>query len=213
MSHLHKQFEDVIALMGISTHDFPIALFYNAPVGIRFEIGESKNMFFPGTRRINPAYRNNALIRAKTLFDDLPYSPNILRIDIYPQEKSTFKRDILRVISKIGLLPPHETITQRRFDEHSSYIQEHLYWDLSTSTYQADKLLLEIINGDLDGYSELCGSTYFLNTECPILYYLYDDRGADVIAKDKSCLRPLYQKYSSWILEYDRERIDRIFAE
>jgi len=40
---------------------------------------------------------------------------------------------------------------------------------------------------------------------------MYDDRGMDLIAESKVVLVPIYQKYNSWILAYDKERIDNIF--
>ena len=40
---------------------------------------------------------------------------------------------------------------------------------------------------------------------------MYDDRGLDVIAKDKKSLDSLYHNFNDWILEYDREKIDLIF--
>lgn len=44
-------------------------------------------------------------------------------------------------------------------------------------------------------------------------FHLYDDRGADVVSMDKEILRPLYIKCNNFILDHDREDIDRVFAE
>ena len=77
---------------------------------------------------------------------------------------------------------------------------------------QIDKLLLEIIKGDIGGFSCLCSNVYFLNAKCAILYHLYDDRGVDIVANDKYSLLPLYQKYNEWILQYDKAKIDQLFA-
>lgn len=45
-----------------------------------------------------------------------------------------------------------------------------------------------------------------------IIFYMYDDRGLDVIAKDKEQLKTVYKDFNTWILDYDRERIDKIFS-
>lgn len=45
------------------------------------------------------------------------------------------------------------------------------------------------------------------------LYYVYDDRGADLIAASKETLRQIYQNFSQWILNYNREQIDKLFEE
>src|SRR5699024_3600191 len=46
-----------------------------------------------------------------------------------------------------------------------------------------------------------------------MLYHLYDDRGLDLVAKDKNKLYPLYETFNDWILDYDREAIGRIFKD
>lgn len=40
---------------------------------------------------------------------------------------------------------------------------------------------------------------------------MYDDRGMDLVAENKRALLHIYIKYNSWILAYDKERIDNIF--
>ncbi|WP_236809626.1 DUF3885 domain-containing protein [Bacillus glycinifermentans] len=45
-----------------------------------------------------------------------------------------------------------------------------------------------------------------------MVFHLYDDRGCDVIAARKEDLEPLYSRLNEWILDVDRDRIDRLFA-
>lgn len=52
---------------------------------------------------------------------------------------------------------------------------------------------------------------YFVNITKKMIYHLYDDRGCDVIAANKEDLRLLYDNYNEWILDYDREQIDKLF--
>ncbi|MBG9629275.1 DUF3885 domain-containing protein [Bacillus thuringiensis serovar andalousiensis] len=33
--------------------------------------------------------------------------------------------------------------------------------------------------------------------------FMYDDRGSEVIAKNKEIIRDLYKKYKEWILDYE----------
>lgn len=88
-----------------------------------------------------------------------------------------------------------------------------LYWDVTKDSVQTEKLLLEILKGDIGGFYCLCSNVYLLNTECHMLYHLYDDRGADIVAKNKRLLLHLYRKYESWILAYDKDQIDQIFSD
>ena len=39
---------------------------------------------------------------------------------------------------------------------------------------------------------------------------MYDDRGLDIIRLQRN-LRPIDNKHNDWILDYDREQIDRQF--
>jgi hypothetical protein len=42
---------------------------------------------------------------------------------------------------------------------------------------------------------------------------MYDDRGLDVIANSKDALHGLYHDFNTWILDYDRPRIDATFSQ
>lgn len=59
----------------------------------------------------------------------------------------------------------------------------------------------------------MSSNVYFINVRDNLLFHLYDDRGADVVSMDKEILRPLYIKCNNFILDHDREDIDRVFAE
>lgn len=106
---------------------------------------------------------------------------------------------------------PGEWAEESVCDGDTRYIQEHLYWNLAKGGFQIENLLLEIIKSDIGGISALCSNVYFVNAEHAVLYYLYDDRSADIAARDRAQLQKLYQKYGGWILPYDRDRIDRLF--
>ena len=52
---------------------------------------------------------------------------------------------------------------------------------------------------------------FFVNISKRLIFHMYDDRGLDIIAADKENLRPIYEKLNDWILDYDREQIDKQF--
>lgn len=52
---------------------------------------------------------------------------------------------------------------------------------------------------------------YFLNIGKKLIFHMYDDRGLDIISSDKETLRPIYKHHNDWLLDYDRERIDKQF--
>ena len=55
-------------------------------------------------------------------------------------------------------------------------------------------------------------SSVYLAGPGPFLYHLYDDRGLDVLGGSQKLLLPLYHQFHDWILEYDLEKIDQMFA-
>lgn len=60
-----------------------------------------------------------------------------------------------------------------------------------------------------------CGSDYpdvfFINLTKNVIFFIYDDRGCEVIATNKETIYPLYIKYGDLIDEYSREEIDQRF--
>jgi hypothetical protein len=49
---------------------------------------------------------------------------------------------------------------------------------------------------------------FFVNITKDVIFFIYDDRGCEVIASDANILRPLYEKYFNWIEDVDRKRIE-----
>jgi hypothetical protein len=52
---------------------------------------------------------------------------------------------------------------------------------------------------------------YFININKQLIFHMYDDRGLDIIAANIETLRPIYEKHNNWLLDYDREKIDKQF--
>jgi len=52
---------------------------------------------------------------------------------------------------------------------------------------------------------------FLINATKDIIMFMYDDRGSEVISKNKETIRSLYEKYKEWIPDYKRESIDKLF--
>lgn len=52
---------------------------------------------------------------------------------------------------------------------------------------------------------------FFINLNKKIIFNMYDDRGLDIIATNIETLRPTYEKFNDWLLDYDRELIEKKF--
>lgn len=206
-----ERFETILHSLGMARLEHP--LFYHAPVGIRFEIGGCEPVYLDRKAEHltpNPSYVQNALDRAAEIYRSLPAPPDILRIDGYPEEEPA--GSLLTAIQQKAALPaPHEQITAPVMDEDgNTHSQVQFYWNLSRINVQPERLLREIILGDIGGWSGFASNVY-LTGPGPFLYHLYDDRGLDVLGGSRELLRPLYHKFHDWILEHDLERIDELF--
>ena len=191
-------------------------LFYNAQFGLRFELGVQ----YRGGD--NPLYFTNVLLRSSMIFREVfdtkeqmmvivksfssiePFTCFNQGVEVFP----TYLKDK-------GLMK--EVITTevaRNYEENG---------DLSCITYQ-HVLICKMESIDYIGILEalahqdfaidphISDSVFFINPYKHIIYHMYDDRGMDLIAESKEVLSPIYQKYNSWILAYNKEQIDNIFS-
>ncbi|MEK4029602.1 DUF3885 domain-containing protein [Pseudobacillus sp. FSL P4-0506] len=49
---------------------------------------------------------------------------------------------------------------------------------------------------------------FFVNTTKDIIFFVYDDRGCEVIAREADRIRSLYENYYDWVEEVDRKKIE-----
>lgn len=216
MLALSDDFSAVLHVIGLDGIRHPI--FYHAPAGIRFEIGGTEDVYSAGKRhknlRPNPAYLSSATRKAQTIYAHLPAPPDILRIDGYPDERTGDRDIVAAVCSVTGMPQPHEQILNNFLwsEEDEGVSQLQLYWNIKKSAFSPHRILREVVRADIGGYSGLVSSVYFADTSNAVLFHLYDDRGADVVAANKETIRPLFEQYNQWILDYDRDSINRLFA-
>lgn len=190
-------------------------LFYNAPVGLRFELG------VPYWGVESPPYFTNILLRSSMIFRD-----------VFDTDEQ-----MIVVVKSFSCIKPYTCINQGE-DVFQKYIKdkelikqvnsiefEKHYednGDLSGITYQHILICnIKSINyiGILKSISHqdfaiepfISDAVFFINPRKHIVFYMYDDRGVDLISESKESLLPIYHKYNSWILTYDKERIDNIF--
>lgn len=208
---LEERFETILHSLGMARLEHP--LFYHAPVGIRFEIGGDEPVYLERkVKRLtpNPAYVQGALDRASAVYHHLPAPPDTLRIDGYP-EKEPAESLLAAIRQRAGLPVPHEQFAVAEMDEDGdTHSKVQFYWDLSKIAFESERLLREIILGDIGGWPGFVSSVYLVGPG-PFLYHLYDDRGLDVLGGSRELLRPLYRQFHNWILAHDLERIDELF--
>lgn len=212
---LSERFDNLLVKIKNPMLEHPV--FYNCPIAIRFEIGYETPVYLETSPSddmiVNPKYIEAAHKRTKAIYTALQQVPNLLRIDTYPNEDEPgYENEFyLSVFQKLVSFP-HEQRKIQINDGDEQHMVLQFYWDLSKMDFSPDLLLREIIRADLGGISALTSSVYFANTEAAYLYHVYDDRGADLAAERKETLYPIYQNFNQWILDYNREEIDNLFA-
>ena len=76
-----------------------------------------------------------------------------------------------------------------------------------------EQLLKAAINTDFATRTpQFNGECYLINKTKQLVLNLYDDRGMDVVSTNKDQLKALYRSHNKMILDYDRERIDKMFS-
>ncbi len=86
---------------------------------------------------------------------------------------------------------------------------EHRFSALIPSASRGfDSLFRAIIWGDHGGYENLSVRALIVAPTAQFGFSPYDDRGADLFAAKAESLLPLYREFESWILDFDRSRIE-----
>ena len=204
----HNQFTQIINNMGIQSVYGP--MFYQAKYGLRLEMGvgaPTDERF-----RIIPTHFEEAIHRALSIYQATePY--DILRINVWldRDDEDEIPGEIPGYFTSLGLPECDESYVEIHYSDGYEYQIKACYWDLRKLTFNWKKLFHDIVYTDFKKPYFLASNVFFLNTKAEILYHLYDDRGLDVVATDKMTLQPIYQNYHTWLLDYDREAMKKVF--
>lgn len=173
-------------------------LFYNAEVGIRFEIG------IPDPSVSDEEYQEQVNYRALTLFKDVHHDDDEMLIALNYDLKRAPKPKKIKAFD--------HALMNQQIIRSLSCKNIHKYDDQDDG-WESYRLVLKCRCSDLK-YRKILFSPYdlyFVNTSRNTIFHFYDSRGLDVVSNSKEVLKELYLKRNKWILNYDRERIDSIF--
>ena len=191
-------------------------LFYNWYYGLRFEIGDPNIGVWKDENKtiVNNLYFGKALQRAKKLFEaSFNSDDNVFCIfQKYSRGRQKIKKRhyCYKYIKKFDKIESFNIIDLFEPDD-MDYKSEHYHRVVFLTTIKHVNYI-DILNRSI--YYDFGGNaldSYFINIEQNIIFHLYDDRGLDIIAKNKYTLHKLYLQYNDWILDYDRNEIDLLF--
>lgn len=187
-------------------------LFYNWPIGLRFEIG-------PDEIELCEEYFETAYKRAVSLFEFVFGHDD--EIEIVYQQYSDGRKKIRKgnfIYKQISL--------SHKGQLHCSDIRDIYelgykcecwkrlnFLNLKIEDIDYKNILLSLVNTDFGiRKPSMRGECYFINRTKNVILNLYDDRGMDVIGAKKESLVSLNKSKNDWLLDYDREKMDSVFS-
>ncbi|HIT72412.1 MAG TPA: DUF3885 domain-containing protein [Candidatus Fimicola cottocaccae] len=213
--NLSDKIKNTILKIGIS--DFENPLFYNCDIGIRLGISEYEDWehylkFDEEETIVNPEFIKNTADKAYGVFKNFESTFDILRIDVIYDETEDYRKKIKKIIKTLNIDKPDEIVSDEFILEDNEVLKrKQLIWNLDSHKIDYYNIITEIAKTDFGGCSYLSYYTYFIDTFNSIVFNMYDDRGIDIVSSKKEQLYYIYKYYNNFILDYDRERIDRIF--
>ena len=195
-------------------------LFYRWPIGIRFELGKEE---------LGSTYDEVALSRACTLYEavfrpsDLAFIVSgmvryvTLSKDAIASRSSRYRRHrptVFQISRRYSLGLRGSAGRERLVTEEDDLreITTFRWTEIAARRINYQFILKAKANAN---YYTRRPSTddriYFVNRTRKIILHMYDDRGMDLIAANRSDLQPIYDEHKNWILDYDRKRIAETF--
>lgn len=193
-------------------------LFYNGDIGIRFKLGvnyDCTNIYE------NCPYLEGVYNRAITLFQSLHSKTDDIYIVVDVNDFAdgeTFKHK-LNIFSKYvkeksDLFKLQKNTIPYVFpedDEDGLYKTHRFTLKCKVSDLKYIPMLKAICNQDMGIKPRIFHMVYFINVNKNTIFHIYDDRGCDVSATSPNTIRDMYHTYNDWILDYDRNKIDKVF--
>lgn len=208
---LLKSFKNVLVSLGMEEIAKPI--FYNSKIAIRFNVGDNGNDVFVDSESenlpVNPNYITACMERALKIYNSLKSAPDILAIEGYILKDKGIEEFVSSIRLAVDLPQPDEISSEIICADKAKHNHLFLLWNLKD--FCPERLFREIILADLDGNPFFDSSVYFVCTSDNVLFHLYDDRGADLVADKKEKIQHIYYELNDLILDYNREEIDNIF--
>ncbi|MGD6855985.1 DUF3885 domain-containing protein [Bacillus infantis] len=184
-------------------------------IGIHFELGNGIYQF-KEDGELNLDLFETVYSQACSIFMSLFSEEDEMAValNIYHPEKSNERQRPTKVFyhylrnKNLKYLIRHEALPHL-FDDGEDGYTSRFYLKGRKSDFHCRKLIEAACNEDFllkPRFGSAEGSYYpdifFINMTRDIIFFIYDDRGYEVIAARTDSLRQLYDEYSEWVDEY-----------
>lgn len=191
-------------------------LFYSWDIGIRFELGDPELDMSQKERYLREAgdraiHLYNLLHRED---DELLVVTNAHFLDRprrHERKLNVYRRRVKdhRVLRKLSQITIPYIYAEGDKDEN---IETHRFvLECRGRDLRSEHLIRSLCNTDMGVKPSIEHEVYVINQTAGTIFHVYDDRGCDVIATSTDALREVYEACSDWILDYDRQRIEKCF--
>lgn len=182
---------------------------------IRFELGgeEYSNMEQPVPRFLQ------AFMRARMVADNLFGEDLVGVVAWHPQDTIHYVgedkiQNGFDALEKTGFKAME--ISRWSADVYPDPKEETVKWELrsfnlNSGRFNRDCLIWASIANEMAILPAATVLTWLLSSKSELMLHIYDDRGMDVIAMDTHKLKPIHNKFHSWLLDYDRGRMRKLF--
>ncbi|QWI05530.1 DUF3885 domain-containing protein [Bacillus toyonensis] len=196
---------------------------------LHFNFGKDKYQIVEGTDDLNMEYFSQLYTYNKFLFEDIFLKNDVVFIvaNVY-----RFKKENIKTPQKINIYNKYIKKRDLKFRIRQEMLP-FLFEDKEADLYCTSQFSLKCLAEDIK-YEPLIQAVnhedfpdlyprfgrkkevsypdvFLINATKDIVMFIYDDRGCEVIAKNKEIIRGLYEKYKEWIPDYERESIDSLF--
>ena len=206
------------------------SLYYQWNNSIHFDLAKGLYQLQDDTDNLNPEYFNTVYDQAISLFNDLfSDEDKILLVTNVYQHRDYIRRSKrkIKVYShyikdkNVRCYLKQEIIPYMFDDEEEAgdYCTSQFSLECRKRDISYRLLIKAICNQDFPPlkprlsnlYYRIDPDVFFINVTKNVILYIYDDRGAEVIASDLETIRLIYEKYGDMIDEYCREEIEHQF--
>ena len=204
--HFREQIED-----GFEQKAFLRPLFYSYPGGLRFELSESGGAIQQFLQ---------ALRKAEEICQDIfPTNASIVVCMRAWRRSSAFDyKDVLSELHAAGIKIPRQRCIWIETVAAPDVIkdgEEEQWLNIAFEGRQdiVSNLLWCALAVDFPAIRPNPGClVYLFNMQKQVMVFPYDDRGMDVVGSNHDFLAHLYKKHQKYLLDYDRDVMNRTFS-
>ena len=189
-------------------------LFYNWTLGLRFDLQvgqtDTENYFKEMIRRVSDLF--------ETSFDKANNIFFVLVEYKHKKRKIRFGNYAFRQVQNLDKSEINYFKVKRLYEDNQLDYRNIAVIKITVDRLNYNNIFSAIGNSDfmarqprLDNVPFSSKEIYFINVDKKLIFQMYDDRGVDIISSDIETLRPIFIKHNNWILDYDRNQIDKHF--